>query len=761
MFVSKEALVDLARMLLDCRYLIDRFLLDNIRNVSIEQNIKLREAQHTLLSYSYSLLSYTDEIKTSNKEAVISAMFEATNNLRKMLARDKGRDVSEVVTVLSGFIKAIASIDPFLMTLIESPSPKTTGILQKSLHHIGLIPHVVNTLSHSKCWIPPQYELKQNREITVTGHSREITVTGHSLDGQAISKFKEAETYLLRFRVGPWTAESLAFGNTGVKDVPKDGLETHWVVTSIDVEFVTAPNTCAVQKIGNTSVANFYLLIPEQGESETKEVAVVGGAKPGNLLVTIYVVNAQDRRELYREVSVSLAGRPKVKADATFKVPQHTHLGTPHEWTTPAEHIQISIKNSVADISTKKIRLTDHTFTEQFDATDNKISGAIKNVRDSLEKIRENHETYFNDLDPNDISIRCDSGFWKPYYANTHGWQPLPDSCDNEHEIAFKQVQNSEEWRRLASDGYTLFDQCFPRGTKIRALLEKLLPGSRIDFHWTEQSGAGWVSHVPWALMYMEPVDVTGVTPADPEKFLGLRFRIGTRSWNVNNGSVALGGLDKTNWMHLLYWGNKPGDETATEAQWQTIEFNKWKQSRLLPNAALPDPKKQIVFAFDAPSPSPVSVLYFYCHCSVGDGSQINLRFGNSSRPEDTIDRTELSQRSLTDGPIIFANACTTSQGDPHGTSALEQSFFKRDVRAFIGTETMVPIKLASKFAWLYFQFFYRNVDATPMAAGEALTQARIFLWTQYKNIGGLFYSMTNQYDLYLASDEEVLALRR
>ena len=94
-------------------------------------------------------------------------------------------------------------------------------------------------------------------------------------------------------------------------------------------------------------------------------------------------------------------------------------------------------------------------------------------------------------------------------------------------------------------------------------------------------------------------------------------------------------------------------------------------------------------------------------------------------------------------------------------TSELEKRFFQRGVRAFIGTETKVPIRLASKFAWLYFQFFFRLVDRDPMAAGEALTQTRMFLWTQFKNVGGLFYSLSNQYDLYLASDHEVLSLRR
>jgi hypothetical protein len=153
-------------------------------------------------------------------------------------------------------------------------------------------------------------------------------------------------------------------------------------------------------------------------------------------------------------------------------------------------------------------------------------------------------------------------------------------------------------------------------------------------------------------------------------------------------------------------------------------------------------------------------VIYFYCHCSVGDGAQPCLRFGSTSRLEDTLDRNDLSESSIPDGPLVFANACTTAQADPHMTSELEQAFFDRGVRAFIGTETKVPIKLASNFAWLYFRFFYRHVDPDPMAAGEALAQSRLFLWTQYQNVGGLFYSMSNQYDLYLASNEEVLSLR-
>ena len=180
-----------------------------------------------------------------------------------------------------------------------------------------------------------------------------------------------------------------------------------------------------------------------------------------------------------------------------------------------------------------------------------------------------------------------------------------------------------------------------------------------------------------------------------------------------------------------------------------------------MPQAAQPNPKRQVIVVIDTPAPAPVSVVYLYCHCSVGTGDRVTLRFGDSSKPQDVVTQNDLSFRKLADGPLIFANACATASADPFKTGLLESHFFRRGVRAFVGTETKVPVQLASKFAWLYFQFFYRRFDPAPMAASEAMVQARMFLWTQFRNVGGLFYSFVNQYDLYLASHEEVVALRQ
>lgn len=593
---------------------------------------------------------------------------------------------------------------------------------------------------------------------------REIFVTGHALDGRKIKAFKTGQKYKLRCGVGEPDADNLATGGTTVTDVPKGGLSTHWIVTSTEVRLVRTPDTASVHRVGRTWTGGFDLFIPEEGTSETKEIAFVAGAKAGTVHVTIYVVGANQSSEIYRELTIRLKGGVKLTADKTAKAMLHTHLRTTHEWTTPEEHIQVAIRDRVAEVSTKRVRLRSYDLQEPFSATVTGLKGAIQNVRDALEEFRVAHDAYLNDLDPADMASRlANHPQWQPHYCGRNGWQPLPDAADRAHRDAFATVVRSREWQALAHAGYALFTRCFKPQSKLRTLLDTTLPpGSRIDFHWTEESGPGYVPHVPWGLMYTEPVDVLGRKLANPEKFLGLQFQIGSRSWPVENGSVVLGGLDAVHSVNLFYWGDKAGDEVAAQAAWQAAEYGRLKRAHLLPDRKGPDFKRQIMAAIDSPVPVPVGILYFFCHCSVGNGSKPCLRFGNTSKKEDTLERADLSMTALTDAPLVFANACSTAQADPSMASELESSFFDRGIRGFVGTENKVPTWLASKFAWLYFQFLYRLADPgqQPMSAGEALTQARIFLLTQYKNIGGLFYCMTNQYDLYLASESEILALR-
>jgi hypothetical protein len=254
--------------------------------------------------------------------------------------------------------------------------------------------------------------------------------------------------------------------------------------------------------------------------------------------------------------------------------------------------------------------------------------------------------------------------------------------------------------------------------------------------------------------MYQQSLPEEGA-PLDPLGFWGLRYRI-SYSAHAVEGSKALGRMEDAYGMHFLYWGDQPQDVTGMEARWQRQQWSGWKNQNFVPANA----KAILVQRLNAPIPIPTTVLYLFCQCSVGDGNATVLRFGNTIQPADVIKQIELGSKRLVNQPLVFANACTTAAADPYMANALETHFFQRGCRAYIGTESKVPIQLASRFASIFFHFFYRKVDAEPMAAGEAIAQARLFLWTEYKNIGGLYYTYINQYELFMAQDAEVLALR-
>ncbi|HEX8920543.1 MAG TPA: hypothetical protein VF766_03635, partial [Pyrinomonadaceae bacterium] len=265
-------------------------------------------------------------------------------------------------------------------------------------------------------------------------------------------------------------------------------------------------------------------------------------------------------------------------------------------------------------------------------------------------------------------------------------------------------------------------------------------------------------AHIPWGLMYRS-APVTG-QPVDPTLFLGLRYRISYTAHVVQAPSRALGSVDESHVVALLYWGQQPQDPTGLEARWQENQLKIWPTQIFVPSTSSTDaPKAQLVQMLNMPGPSPVTVLYFFCQSS-GSGNDPVLRFGDTAQDTDMLDRTEWGQTAFADRPIVFANACTTATSDPYIANELERAFFNRQCRAYIGTESKVPIPLASRFAFIFFNFLYRKVDPEPMAAGEAVAQTRLFLWTQYKNIGGLLYTYINQYELYMAKNSELMKLK-
>ncbi len=591
--------------------------------------------------------------------------------------------------------------------------------------------------------------------------------------GQPSLPLKIGERYTLNLGVGRERVGSLITGKDATvpqKDLADGGLQTEWVVSTSAFEISSSdPTTTLSVETLNVHTAKFSLLIPENTDSEVRQLLIMPRSPAtGRLEVLIFAVRAQ-HRELYRQFSVKvpvedskgtaeLLGGTAIVNEWTSAPSGHMNLKTTHEWTTPPGRLMLTVLPGVQKVYVNG-DLPNRHVNEFVDwhGQQAALSGSIDNVRDFAEKFRGKWQAYLNDIDKKDLAARL-SGF-TPIYD----WSYRQSRADSEHTEQWKRASTSTELRELAIYGHELYQTVFPPDKQLRGWIDSLVPGTRLDITWkVDEPGSGNVPNVPWGLMYQpDPTDVGKAV--DPMGFLALRFRLGYWGYQgVSDGSKALGAIANTHQTYCLYWGDNPNDETGREAAWQRQQFQQWQNQVFVPQAPdSPNAHAELLKAFLAPTHSPTSVLYFFCQAAVGDGNKPVLRFGPTSGPTDVLQTTDLLiGKKLVDQPLVFANACTTSSADPYVANLLQQNLFRRGCRGFLGTETKVPIQLASRFAEIFFHFFYRKADQAPMAAGEALAQTRLFLLTEYANIGGIFYTYLNQYELYMASDSEVQALR-
>ena len=580
------------------------------------------------------------------------------------------------------------------------------------------------------------------------------------------------ETYRLNFRVGQPVSGSLTYGDAAtVSDVPAGGLPTDWLVVAHGAELAagTAGTDVSVAELGGETTwsGRFKLLIPEDGDSATPQLRIKP-LQPAPVLDVVITARKEQGyptfNEVYRQLKIEFAAqRPEAAVPARPVTPlriadelmptatAHVGLRTTHEWTTPAGILNIVVFGAQAGVNGR-------AGAEQVDSLEPwvgvpaQVSGRIKNVRDAAEEMRSAWEHHLDDIDPGDLADRLNR--WTPEYD----WSSLGDYSDPKHRQEWDRMAVGPELRKLAQHGRQLFQAFFPRNSNLQKWIAGLYPGARLNISWTPRAGAGFIPHVPWGLMYAADVPPEG-QPIDPMGFLGLRCRIAYNSHAGAPASRSLGALNGTHRAHFLYWGEGPSDITGQEARWQRAQWGAWQNQVFVPQT-VQNAKAELLRLLNDPQPSPTSVLYLFCQCSVGAGNNPMLRFGGTNDPANVIVQTDFGTAALVHRPLVFANACTTVAADPYMANDLEDAFFDRECRAYIGTETKVPIVFASRFAEIFFRFFYRMVDPAPMAAGEAVTQARLFLWTHYRNIGGLFYSCVNQYDLFLAPEEEVVALR-
>ncbi|ANY85533.1 hypothetical protein BB934_45785 (plasmid) [Microvirga ossetica] len=602
------------------------------------------------------------------------------------------------------------------------------------------------------------------------------------LDGQSSDApplLQVGESYTLNFKVGSAVAVSLVRGELTFipkEDLPEDGLLTEWEVVTADAELSAPSEEVRVEKkVLNGQdlwVARFSLLVHPVGESDIRRIGLVPLSRPSPRIDVIIYRGKEVYRELTLQLPVSIdapAIEPILPLEPVEEVVHapltQTALKPAHEWTTPPGKLTVTVTGDRASVfgDGTEPGMTDPWDIVPWNVTQAEIDGIVMNVRKAADKLRGKWDKYLNAIDPDDLTDRLRN--WTPQY----NWGSIEGLCDDIHKDMWAQVEVSDELFELAYHGRYLFDVIFREDdSQLHEWITSLAKGTRLNLMWTQRTGQAFWPHVPWGLMYLHKLPKRG-SPIDPMGFLGLRFRIGYMKHagkpKGKRFSKALGGFADTHKVHFLYWGNDPNDPVAKEAKQQRRDWHAWPKQVFVPgdpSATTTEARAAMLDQLLEPKPSPTSMLYIYCHCETGAGNDPGLVFGESATDEDRIDSADLARTTpLADRPFVFANACSTSASDTYIANMLEETFFHRECRGFLGSETKVPIAFASRFASIFFHFFYPAGQGVAIPAGEAVAQTRLFLWNNYRNIGGLLYTYINEYELFMADEQNLPGLRQ
>ncbi|MEV6357306.1 ATP-binding protein [Streptomyces hydrogenans] len=438
--------------------------------------------------------------------------------------------------------------------------------------------------------------------------------------------------------------------------------------------------------------------------------------------------------------------RPHTRVNVTSTrhvVAKHTALQVPYDWQQPANTLTLNLMPPQAQWQfdvTGEPGSVRHGFASW--EPESFAGQMVREAQEALETYRQHHAGRYNDITPDDIATRLQR------FTPSADWATSHTRVTSNDQQAWDAVANSPQLRELAMAGSQLFTALFPRGHLFHDLIKSLAPGDRLRVYWKH----GGPDHIPWPLLYRGSLPSAG-NPIQAQDFFGLRLRTTHIARSAETARVLSADATRT---HLMYWGGSDGDETTRVSAEHIDELDQWKPL-VLPQGH--ERRKEEISEYLC-NPDPISLLYVFSQAYSKGGQLRGLRFGSTIDPCDVLLLSEMGQDPLQDQPLVFMNACETSSAEHTYSNMLKNHFVDRGSRAYIGSECKVPAGFAARFAHVFFHFLYdRSQRNLPTAAGEALAQTRKFFWDQYRSIGGLFYSYTNDDQLFAASPGEVEAL--
>ena len=405
-------------------------------------------------------------------------------------------------------------------------------------------------------------------------------------------------TYNGRFRVGVPVAATLFGGDDVIadSDIPQSGLKTHWRVIPSDLQFAASDKDVTVSPSGE---AEFDLLVPKTGNSPTVSLALTPTAVEAGFLVLIFV-----GVKFYRELKVLLrvsAGKAEpgsagsvstIIRDYALARLGEADLRTTHEWTTPPGYLNLCVIAPGRATMSGTVNGAPYPPGEQIylGTEKSELSNTVDSLSKATENLRKKYTAYLNDIDPTEMLAHLTE--FQPQYD----WGQLSNFADAAHRSAWNTVATSSELQILAFYGRKLYDTLFPAEQNSRGWMDALLPGQSVHITWRPNSGANWISHLPWELLYCG--DANPGSPIDPTQFWGLRYRLEYTSYNPpQDMSASLGRPQESCCTSLLFFG-KAAKEVA-EVQWQRQVWQSLSgkaKSCLIPSGAN-NPKSEIVKA--------------------------------------------------------------------------------------------------------------------------------------------------------------------
>jgi hypothetical protein len=378
------------------------------------------------------------------------------------------------------------------------------------------------------------------------------------------------------------------------------------------------------------------------------------------------------------------------------------------------------------------------------------INGWVTVLQLSLEDFRQKWSNRYLDAieDSQGVGLRLRS------FQPLCNWNDPSCQASEEAKNRWKEAAKSPELRNLAHAGRELYLRIFGADSGLlRAWVHGLPAGSRLSIYWAREDHN--TVNIPWPLLYREELPEDG-DKINPLGFLGLCLRLEYNESQQDSAPLGLGSPDQVYRGHLFFWRGRGPD--YEEAQGQYTSWSAQPGFYAVPNDWPPNAndnaiKKLAKKLLKGDDPSPMALLYLYCQCTFNQNRSPVLYFGDPVSPDVTFTVYELpgSDTPFPCETLVFVNACSSDAPmSPGMANLLESNFLNRGCCAYLGTVNRIPIRIASRFAQAFFHFFLPRDGASPLTAGEAVSQARMFLWTQYNNIAGLYYNYINAYEIFM-----------